>query len=280
MSDLEKLSGEQLTSFAALMFEVERAVPGGPPSTDEELRARCRARMQEPIDPPFDATLQGVPFPGKVDVDADFSKLASAVNKQLTEALLAEPIDPRGISWKDIEVNPERMQLAWDKGATITRTIKVEPRRRWQAQSHEAVEQDLPAPFIGSLEGEATLAPLRFEVLELRWQRPSAFDYQGRQAEAMRDGAVRWHSPPLKKGLSLVTRQRPRGDEYPGSVEQDGSGVPYVEVTFHASFDDDRPDALCIRELVLLAMRHELEESIKVNDVRIWDPHVGRPFGI
>jgi hypothetical protein len=36
----------------------------------------------------------------------------------------------------------------------------------------------------------------------------------------------------------------------------------------------------CLRELVMLAMRHELEESILVDGVRVWDPHVGRPFGI
>lgn len=73
---------------------------------------------------------------------------------------------------------------------------------------------------------------------------------------------------------------RPRGDEEHGHYVTDTDGTRWMKLWAGMSFAGDKPDALCIREIVLNFLRHELEESILVDGVRIWDPHVGRPGGI
>ena len=140
----------------------------------------------------------------------------------------------------------------------------AERAQQWPAgQSRGAVEQMIPLPYVGPPGGvEGTLDVSQF-----------VFEYVSHRFEPDWFGA--------RKHLQLVAKVRPRGDE----VHTDGEAPKVDErglmkIYFGASFEAHRPDAVCIREIFLLALRHELEESIKVNGVRIWDPHVGRPGDI
>jgi len=51
------------------------------------------------------------------------------------------------------------------------------------------------------------------------------------------------------------------------------TGKP-MALYFSNDFPVGRPDAACIRELLIEAVRHEIEECIFVDGVRVWDPHV------
>lgn len=265
---IDTYTGAELDAWAETFFGCKRQEESDPaPVTDEELRRRCRDRWN--LVGTFDNR-------GTSPAPLDLEQVAR-VKARIDEALSTPPrsdLAPRAkapvFSWADIEVKLEPgMSLA---DFIEIKPFKVEPPRVYAPESSKAVEHEMPAPYVGgprALEGATELAPLRFEVVRLNWEKPSNYDHQAGHAFGYM----------VRKSLELVTRQRPRGDEDPAFVKGEGE-QRWVEITFRASFAPDRPDALCIRELVMLAMRHELEESIKVNGVRVWDPHVGRPFDI
>lgn len=134
-----------------------------------------------------------------------------------------------------------------------------------------AIEADIPLPYVGhhtGVEGKVDVSNFVFEYVSHTFEPAVEFHWNGYKI-----------SEPKKKHLTLVAKVRPRvGVEDIAPEHVDSRGL--TKLFFHQKYDIDRPDAVCVRELFLLALRHELEESIMVNGVRIWDPHVGRPGDI
>jgi hypothetical protein len=131
-----------------------------------------------------------------------------------------------------------------------------------------SLEEESPLPYgrpPEALVGSAELTPFRLDVVSIRFERYDSF-----------------YGPPFAssmKSLYLHVRVAPRKGEVHHNVKQDERGE-FIDLYANMQFEESRPDALCIRELLLNFVRHEVEESILVNGVRIWDPHVGRPGGI
>ncbi len=273
---LELLTGDALDDHALLFYDIRRNWT----ETDESLRSRVRSSWAAVAEFTVGDTVHGT-FNNATVEPLTLDKVQAAVdavNAQIEKALIIG-IDPAAKTMTigaDDDALRERLSKritdraadAWDwaagLGSVAITSVYVKPKRQaFEADSADAVEHVMPAPYRGTLDGVRTeLAQFRFEVVgDPVWYRPHADSWNQR------------------KTLTINTRQRPRGDEG-GGVRHDPDGTPYVLISFSATYEVSRPDALCLRELVMLAMRHELEESILVDGVRVWDPHVGRPFGI
>ncbi len=122
----------------------------------------------------------------------------------------------------------------------------------------ESVERKIPESYVGaSLDGSAKLDPFYFEVVNIKWERG-----------------------PRVKNLVVSAKIKTRSGDFQinnGTLAKAGD---FKVIVFYGDFEAGRPDAACIRELLMNALRHELEECIMVDGVRVWDPHVGRPRGI
>lgn len=123
-----------------------------------------------------------------------------------------------------------------------------EPARRARDAAHasvNAVETHSPPSYVGApLEGKFELKPFHVEVVSVTFY------------------------PGARKECNVHVRI---ADRETGQIQN-----LYARETFPL----DYPDAVCAREILIAFMRHEVEECIHVNGVRVWDPHVGRPGGI
>lgn len=151
------------------------------------------------------------------------------------------------------------------EGALTTPRKDADDDRHFHSEQWYSVEREAPRPYVrgASVHGKAELLPgFGIKVVDIDIDKD--------------DGLF---GPP-KKHVRLHVLIRPRGDEEHGHYVTDTDGTRWMKLWAGMSFAGDKPDALCIREIVLNFLRHELEESILVDGVRIWDPHVGRPGGI
>lgn len=160
------------------------------------------------------------------------------------------------------------MEMRFDSNINV-----VDVPKRYTKHSKWGIEDVIPLPYVGAtVTGKTELRPFSVRVVGVRWVTATSPDI-GERAEFI---------PYERKGtkkLTLHVQVTPRSQtELP--IRKDAEGRVYVDLYAHEFYPIDRPDAVCIRELVLTFLRHELEESIMVDDVRIWDPHVGRPTGI
>lgn len=122
-----------------------------------------------------------------------------------------------------------------------------------------SVEKEVPAPYVGgrgAIENKlGILKPFVFEVVS----------YQcGKSLNG------------YEKRFLIQVRVRPRDDD---SISDDPDGK-YLTLDFSGSYDEWIPEAVCLRDLCLRAMRHELEENLYADGVRVWDPHVGHARSI
>ena len=114
---------------------------------------------------------------------------------------------------------------------------------------HVVGRYDIPKPTRGTLKGKATVEGFGFTVKEVKIDRGNPFDF--------------FRAPPSGFKRVLIHTE---------IISRD-TGKP-MALYFSNDFPVGRPDAACIRELLIEAVRHEIEECIFVDGVRVWDPHV------
>lgn len=184
------------------------------------------------------------------DFDLDFGVLAWSYMKIRAYDLFGDAM----------QAQPTREQMVNPRRAQYQPTREQYACRPYRATSQWAVEPEAPASYVGApLEGRFEFKPFAVEIIKIEFLRSGDLDRFGwpvMVASGM-------------KRCRVELRVQDRTD-------------PSAKIPLYASetFPIDHPDAVCAREILLAFMRHELEECIHVNGVRVWDPHVGRPNGI
>jgi hypothetical protein len=112
--------------------------------------------------------------------------------------------------------------------------------------AHVIGRYDIPKPTRGTMTGKAEVKGFGFTVKNVQITR----------------GGDMWGTRPGIKSVQIHAE-----------INSRETGAP-MALYFRNDFPETRPDAACIRELLIEAVRHEIEECIFVDGVRVWDPHV------